>query len=95
MRAIWHDTVMAESDNTLFIQGNHYFPPESVNKEYLRGNDTHTICQVKGLAYYYDLVVGEETVTDAAWYYPDPKASHRQIKDHVAFDKSKGFIVRI
>ena len=87
MRAIWHNTVLAESDETVVVEGNHYFPPGSIRREYFRPSDTHTTCPWKGLASYYDVVVGDEVNKDAAWYYPDVKDAAAQIKGHVAFWK--------
>jgi uncharacterized protein (DUF427 family) len=85
MKAVWRDTVIAESDRTLVVEGNHYFPPEAVRREYLRPSDTHTTCSWKGEASYYDVVVGGEVNQDAAWYYSKPKEEARHIKDYVAF----------
>lgn len=87
MKAIWRDAVIAESDRTVVVEGNHYFPPESVRPEHLRPSATHTTCPWKGEASYYDVVVGGDTNRDAAWYYPEPKDAARQIKDHIAFWK--------
>jgi Uncharacterized protein conserved in bacteria len=84
-RAIWNNTVMAESDACRIVEGNHYFPKVAVRPEYLRPSDTHTTCSWKGVAHYYDIVVNGEVNRDAAWYYPEPKADARQIKDYVAF----------
>jgi len=72
-KATWNGQVLAESDDTIRIEGNHYFPPESVKKEFLTPSDTHTICPWKGEASYYNVVVDGETNEDAAWYYPTPK----------------------
>ena len=85
MKAIWKDKIIAESNDTLVVENNHYFPPESVNKEYLQDSDTKTKCVWKGTASYYSVVVDGETNTDAAWYYPDPKEGAKEIKDHIAF----------
>lgn len=87
MKAVWKDTVIAQSGSTVIVEGNHYFPPESVNREHLRLSMTTTTCPWKGEASYYDVVAGEELNKDAAWYYPEPKEAARQIKDHVAFWK--------
>jgi uncharacterized protein (DUF427 family) len=84
-RAIWKGAVLAESDRTQVVEGNHYFPAASVKREYLRDSATHTICGWKGEASYYDVVVDGEANRDAAWYYPDPKTEAANIKDHVAF----------
>lgn len=84
-KAIWNGIVIAESDKTLMVEGNHYFPPESVNTEYFKETSTHTTCPWKGLASYYTVVVDGEENKDAAWYYPEPKKAAAEIKDHVAF----------
>jgi len=85
MKAIWRDEVIADSDRTIVVEGNHYFPPESVRRDHLRESPTHTTCPWKGLASYYDIVAGGETNKDAAWYYPEPKEAARQIQGYVAF----------
>ena len=85
MKATWNGKVLAESDDTIVVEGNHYFPPGSVNQEYLRGSDHQTVCPWKGDASYYHVVVEGETNENAAWYYPDPKEAAEQIKDYVAF----------
>lgn len=85
MKAIWNGAVLAESDETIVVEGNHYFPPDSIRWEYFRPSDTHTTCPWKGVASYYDIVVGGKTNADAAWYYPEPKDAARQIKGYVAF----------
>ncbi|MBC7243011.1 MAG: DUF427 domain-containing protein [Anaerolineae bacterium] len=85
MKAIWNGTVIAESDTTIVVEGNHYFPPESVRREYLQPSDTHTTCPWKGVASYYHVVVGDQVNRDAAWYYPEPKPAASHIKDYVAF----------
>lgn len=87
MKAIWNDAVLAESDDTVIVEGNHYFPVDSINRDYFRDSDTHTVCGWKGTASYYDVVVGGETNKDAAWYYPEPKDEAKEIKDRVAFWK--------
>jgi uncharacterized protein (DUF427 family) len=84
-RAIWQNTVIAESGKTIVVEGNHYFPPDAVRKEFLMPSNTHTECPWKGTASYYNVEVNGEKNPDAAWYYPDPRAAARQIKDHVAF----------
>lgn len=84
-KAIWNGTVIAESDQTVMVEGNHYFPPESVKREYLDDSHTHTRCYWKGKASYYDVVVDGQANPDAAWYYPDPSKAADQIKDYVAF----------
>ena len=73
MKAIWKDTVIAESDATVIVEGNHYFPVESVSNELLQDSDTTSACPWKGTANYYSIVVDGEANKDAAWYYPEPK----------------------
>ena len=87
MKAIWNGQTIAESNDTVVVENNHYFPKESVRAEYLTPSDTHTTCPWKGLASYYSLSVDGKTNPDAAWYYPDPKPAASQIKDRVAFWK--------
>ncbi len=84
-RAIWKGAVIAESDRCVEVEGNQYFPPDAVRREYLRDSATHTTCGWKGLASYYDVVVDGEVNRDAAWFYPEPKDAAKQIVDHVAF----------
>ena len=85
MKAIWNNQVIAESSDTLVIEGNHYFPHESVKKEFMKPSDKHTTCPWKGVASYYDVEVDNETNQDAAWYYPDPKDGAKTIKGYIAF----------
>jgi uncharacterized protein (DUF427 family) len=85
MRALWKDNVIAESEHTIVIEGNHYFPPESLKREYLRDSSQHTVCPWKGTASYFDVVVGDEVNPAAAWYYPEPKAAAAEIRGYVAF----------
>ncbi len=87
MKAIWNGAVLAESDDTVVVEGNHYFPRDAVNKGYLRPSETRTICPWKGTASYYTLEVDGQTNPDAVWYYPDPKEAAHQIRDRVAFWK--------
>ena len=84
-KAIWNGVVVAESDGCEMVEGNHYFPPDTVKREYLKPSDTHTLCPWKGTASYYHVEVDGQRNADAAWYYPEPRAAARQIKDHVAF----------
>ena len=84
-KAIWNGAVLAESDRCEVVEGNQYFPPDAVRREYLKPSATHTTCPWKGVASYYDVVVNGETNRDAAWYYPEPKEAARNIKDYVAF----------
>ena len=86
-RAIWNGTVIAESDRCVVVEGNQYFPAEAVNREFLRGSDTHTVCGWKGTASYHDVVVDGEINKDAAWYYPNPKSAAGNIKGYIAFWK--------
>jgi uncharacterized protein (DUF427 family) len=85
MKAIWNDAVIAESDDTIVLESNHYFPETSVKREHLRPSDTHTTCHWKGVASYYHVVVGEQVNEDAAWYYPEPSAKAARIKGRIAF----------
>ena len=87
MKATWRDAVLAESDNTIVIEGNHYFPPGSVNREFFKESNTHTTCNWKGEASYYEVAVAGEINKDAAWYYPEPKEAAKEIKNYVAFWK--------
>ncbi len=84
-KATWNGAVLAESVDTVVIEGNHYFPRESVNWEYLKDSDTHTTCPWKGVASYYSVEVDGQVNRDAAWYYTDPKPAAAEIKDRVAF----------
>jgi len=84
-RALWKGKIIAESPDCHEMEGNVYFPPDAVNKEFLRDSDTHTVCPWKGTASYYDVVVDGEVNVDAAWFYPDPKEAAIHIKDYVAF----------
>ena len=85
MRAIWKGAVLAESDDTVVVEGNHYFPADSLRAEHFRPSDTHTTCGWKGVASYYDVVVGDDRNADAAWFYPEPKQAALQVTDRVAF----------
>ena len=87
MKAIWNGQVLAESDNTVFVEGNHYFPADSLNTEYLQPTETHTVCGWKGTASYYNVVVNGKTNGDAAWYYPNAKDEAKNIENYVAFWK--------
>lgn len=84
-KAIWNGVVLAESDHTERVEGNHYFPPETVKWEHFQQSEKHTLCPWKGTASYYDVVVNGEINKDAAWYYPAPKDAASNIKNHVAF----------
>ena len=87
MKAVWNGVVLAESDKTIVVEGNHYFPPDSLNQEFFQVSDRHTTCPWKGQASYYDVEVGGQVNGGAAWYYPSPKPAAKQIKDYVAFWK--------
>ncbi len=87
MKAIWNNQVIAESDDTILIENNHYFPADSIRKEYFKPSETHSTCPWKGLASYYSLEVDGKENKDAAWYYPEPKELAQQIKGYVAFWK--------
>lgn len=84
-KAIWNGTVIAESDNCEIVEGNHYFPADTIKSEYFKPSDTHTSCFWKGQASYYTLEVNGEQNKDAAWYYPEPKDKAKNIKGYVAF----------
>jgi len=87
MRAMWNGVILAESDRTVVVEGNHYFPADSIKNEYFRKSQTHTTCPWKGEASYYDIVIEDKVNKDAAWYYPDPSEAAKQIGDCVAFWK--------
>ncbi len=87
MKAIWNGKIIAESNETIFIENNHYFPADSVNKEYLENSETHTVCPWKGQASYYNLVVDGSANRDAAWYYLQPKPLAKNIRNYIAFWK--------
>jgi uncharacterized protein (DUF427 family) len=85
MRALWNNVVLAESDDTVVVEGNHYFPADSLKREYFRNSDHHSLCPWKGTASYMDVVVGDDVNANAAWYYPNPSAKAMEIKDRFAF----------
>ncbi|HWE54579.1 MAG TPA: DUF427 domain-containing protein [Acidimicrobiales bacterium] len=85
--ATWNGTIIAKSDRTVVVEGNHYFPVEDVADGILTPSDTHTVCPWKGTASYYDVVVGGDRNSDAAWYYPEPKDAAKEITGRVAFWK--------
>lgn len=87
MKAIWNGAVLAESNDTVVVEGNHYFPADSINRDYFSNSDTHTVCPWKGTASYYNIVVNGEVNKDAAWYYPAPKDAAKEIEGRVAFWK--------
>ncbi len=84
-RARFADTVIAESDDTIVVEGNHYFPPAALKQEFVQPAAQTSVCPWKGTASYYDVVVGDERAAAAAWYYPEPKPRAANIRDHVAF----------
>jgi uncharacterized protein (DUF427 family) len=86
-KAIWNDTVLAEasSDEVEIVEGNVYFPPQAINRDYFQPSSKHTVCPWKGTASYYTVVVNGQENQDAAWYYPEPKEAAKNITDHVAF----------
>jgi uncharacterized protein (DUF427 family) len=86
-KATWNGVVLAESDRTVVVEGNHYFPSDSINRQYFQESPTHTTCGWKGIASYYTVQVDGKTNPDAAWYYPEPKDAAKQIAGHIAFWK--------
>ncbi|MFQ5419703.1 MAG: DUF427 domain-containing protein [Anaerolineae bacterium] len=84
-QAIWNGIVIAESDKTQIVEGNHYFPPEAIKKEFFQENSRHTVCPWKGTASYYDVTVDGKVKRAVAWYYPQPSQAAAHIKNHVAF----------
>ncbi|KAG9010266.1 hypothetical protein FRB94_010794 [Tulasnella sp. JGI-2019a] len=88
-KATLNGTNLAESKETIVIEGNQYFPPSAINKSYFKPSDTHTVCSWKGTASYYNIEVDGKVIPDAAWYYPDPKDAAKQIGNYVAFYKNK------
>lgn len=87
MKAIWNDQILAESEETTVVEGNHYFPPDSIKKEFFKSSSTHTICPWKGEASYYTLEVGGKQNADAAWYYPKASKAAKSIENYIAFWK--------
>lgn len=85
MQAIWNNKILAESKDTIIIEGNHYFPPQTINREYFKESGSHTNCAWKGTASYYSVEVEGQINKDAAWYYPEPKEAAKEIKNYVAF----------
>ena len=85
MKATWNGAVIAQSDETVVVEGNHYFPAESINREYFEESSFHTICPWKGEASYYNVAVNGQVNKDAAWYYPEPKPAAEEIRNRVAF----------
>ncbi|RYD82650.1 MAG: DUF427 domain-containing protein [Sphingobacteriales bacterium] len=87
MKAIWNNKVLAESDKTIIIENNHYFPADSIHNEFFKPSETHTTCPWKGVASYYNIEVDGEINKDAAWFYPETKPLADQIRNYVAFWK--------
>lgn len=87
MKATWNGVVIAQSDDTVLVEGNHYFPAAALQRQYVTFSNHHTSCPWKGEASYYSLLVNGEMNTDAVWYYPDPKPEAQMVKDRVAFWK--------
>ncbi|MCR9015570.1 DUF427 domain-containing protein [Aquiflexum gelatinilyticum] len=87
MKAFWKNQILAESDKTIQIEGNHYFPADSIKKEFFKSSITHSTCPWKGIASYYTIEVDDEANKDAAWFYPEPKSAANEIKGYVAFWK--------
>lgn len=87
MKAIWNDKVIAESDDTVVVEGNHYFPETALDKSLFSNSDTTSFCPWKGTAHYYNVEVAGATNADAAWYYPEPKDAAAEIRGRVAFWK--------
>ncbi|NER18851.1 DUF427 domain-containing protein [Spongiivirga citrea] len=87
MKAIWNDTVIAESNETVVVENNHYFPHDSIKKEFYKSSNTHSVCPWKGQAHYYSLEVNGKENTDAAWFYPEVSELAKGIKNYVAFWK--------
>ena len=84
-KAIWNGQALAESDRTVMVEGNHYFPPETINRQFFIESDSRNICPRKGTASYYNIHVDGKVNHDAAWYYPKPSEAAKIIKDYVAF----------
>jgi uncharacterized protein (DUF427 family) len=87
MKAVWNGAVIAQSDDTVVVEGNHYFPAAALKREFIVPSATHTTCHWKGVASYYSLQVGGQTNADAVWYYADPKPEVQHVQDRVAFWK--------
>jgi uncharacterized protein (DUF427 family) len=87
MKAVWNDTVIADSDHTEVVEGNQYFPPDSIAKQYFKPSETHSVCPWKGTASYYTVDVNGKQNSDAAWYYPQAKDAAKNIEGYVAFWK--------
>lgn len=86
-KATWNGVILAESDQTKVVEGNHYFPPDAINRAYFRESNHHTVCSWKGTASYYDIAVDGQTNQNAAWYYPEPSPAAKNITGYIAFWK--------
>ena len=86
-KATWEGAVLAESDRTIEVEDNQYFPPDAIHKEFFKPSEQHSVCPWKGTASYYDVEVGGKRNAGAAWYYPEPKSAAKNIKGYVAFWK--------
>ena len=84
-KAVWNGVVLAESNQTIVVEGNHYFPPDAIRREYFKSSDMHTTCHWKGLASYYTVEVDGKSNPNAAWYYPTPKDAAQEIGGYIAF----------
>jgi uncharacterized protein (DUF427 family) len=87
MKAIWNNEVLADSNATIVVEGNHYFPSTSLNMQFFKKSEKHTVCSWKGTASYYDIDVNDQLNKDAAWYYPEPKSAANNIAGYIAFWK--------
>jgi uncharacterized protein (DUF427 family) len=87
MKAIWNNQIIAESDKTIIVEGNHYFPYNSIKPDFFQDSDTHTTCSWKGVASYKTIIVDDKINKDAAWFYPEPKTAAAEIKNYIAFWK--------
>ena len=87
VKAVWNDVTLAESAETVVVEGNHYFPAAAIDRQHFKPSATTTICPWKGTVLYYTVIAGGKENPDAAWYYPEPKAAAAEIKDHIAFWK--------
>ena len=84
-KAVWKGATLAESERTVLVEGNHYFPPEAIKRDYFVESESHTVCPWKGVASYYTIKVNEDENYDAAWFYPQPSRAAQLIKDYIAF----------
>ncbi len=87
MNVVWKNVTIADSAKKIVVEGNHYFPPNSVRREFLKKSEKHSSCIWKGVASYYHVKVNDQYIKDTAWHYPDPKGKAGDIKDYIVFDK--------